>query len=661
MSSASILSVIQHYQRSIEHSQDDEGRLLHCINKLYRLPVRVEHLQETGVGKTVNSLRKYNGEIGVAAKALVTKWKAMVAAEEEPPEANNCQGDDDDDGNNANGHGSSDDDPYNQNHTQGKGTSQEQHQKNTLSQNTSKEEQSMHKNKSSSDYRSKSHNEDKSNKSSYEQSSSKQKRRIEQEEKEIYSEKKSKHSERDNEVKNLENDKHKSSKEKSERSRERSEKQSSSRDVKTTSPEMSHHKSGADSKEKKDSARGENQNEYTSSSKQQLNHASEKTRKNKKEDKEKQGSSREKDKNERSKESKHDKTKSSPNDSSHRDKHHKSSTSHSSTSGSKPSTSAIERPSSSTAHTKADSGHSSRKRPHDSDSNDGSPTKAKVSKTPKSIKLKSKTNDNEEEVGADEGIDSSMGANFADVLGMLNMPTKKSKKLLNNSKSPTPSKIPLNEKPHSSSSNSNSKNEYRPSSMSSASTSAKPVDEKPELLSASAKLAPLDPSIVFELPTISTNYKPLPHNKTVMDCVYRNSGAVVNTPKPVRTLTDAEALSHSISSKTMRTKIYSGIKTGQVLQVPSLFDLCIRILQKNIDALEYTGGVPFEVLRPVLERATPPQLLTFEEYNPYMMEDSDCLWQIHVQRNYRTKKRMEMESWREMYLVCMQSIIIRAF
>ncbi|XP_017493868.1 PREDICTED: transcription elongation factor B polypeptide 3-like, partial [Rhagoletis zephyria] len=252
----------------------------------------------------------------------------------------------------------------------------------------------------------------------------------------------------------------------------------------------------------------------------------------------------------------------------------------------------------------------------------------------------------------DEGIDSSMGANFADVLGMLNMPTKKSKKLLNNSKSPTPSKIPLNEKPHSSSSNSNSKNEYRPSSMSSASTSAKPVDEKPELLSASAKLAPLDPSIVFELPTISTNYKPLPHNKTVMDCVYRNSGAVVNTPKPVRTLTDAEALSHSISSKTMRTKIYSGIKTGQVLQVPSLFDLCIRILQKNIDALEYTGGVPFEVLRPVLERATPPQLLTFEEYNPYMMEDSDCLWQIHVQRNYRTKKRMEMESWREMYLRC---------
>ena len=42
----------------------------------------VQHLQETGIGKTVNTLRKYEGEVGVAAKALVAKWKAMVAAEE---------------------------------------------------------------------------------------------------------------------------------------------------------------------------------------------------------------------------------------------------------------------------------------------------------------------------------------------------------------------------------------------------------------------------------------------------------------------------------------------------------------------------------------------------------------------------------------------------
>lgn len=42
----------------------------------------MEHLQETGIGRTVNALRKDEGEIGVAAKALVAKWKTMVASEE---------------------------------------------------------------------------------------------------------------------------------------------------------------------------------------------------------------------------------------------------------------------------------------------------------------------------------------------------------------------------------------------------------------------------------------------------------------------------------------------------------------------------------------------------------------------------------------------------
>lgn len=58
---------------------------MHCINKLYKLPVNVNHLQETGVGKTVNSLRKIEGEkgLGDAAKALVAKWKTMVMLEDE--------------------------------------------------------------------------------------------------------------------------------------------------------------------------------------------------------------------------------------------------------------------------------------------------------------------------------------------------------------------------------------------------------------------------------------------------------------------------------------------------------------------------------------------------------------------------------------------------
>lgn len=44
------------------------------------MPVTVGHLEKTGVGRTVNALRKLNGDVGDAAKSLVLKWKEMVEA-----------------------------------------------------------------------------------------------------------------------------------------------------------------------------------------------------------------------------------------------------------------------------------------------------------------------------------------------------------------------------------------------------------------------------------------------------------------------------------------------------------------------------------------------------------------------------------------------------
>lgn len=38
-------------------------------------------LQVTRIGRTVSDLRKIDGEVGVAAKALIAKWKSMVVAE----------------------------------------------------------------------------------------------------------------------------------------------------------------------------------------------------------------------------------------------------------------------------------------------------------------------------------------------------------------------------------------------------------------------------------------------------------------------------------------------------------------------------------------------------------------------------------------------------
>lgn len=219
------------------------------------------------------------------------------------------------------------------------------------------------------------------------------------------------------------------------------------------------------------------------------------------------------------------------------------------------------------------------------------------------------------------------------------------------SKSPTKSSNSIS---HSSKSKSNNINSL--ASGSNSSKSRKPSTELPAappllLLTPKAKLPPLEDITADILPstTITNNYKPMPLNPLVMDCIFRQQQG----SKPMRMMTDEEALCASISTKTIRTKVYSGIKTGAIFAVPTLLELCVRLLQKNIDALEYTGGVPFEILKPILERATPDQLFTFEHYNPYLMDDSDMLWQQHCIRKFRGCKRREMETWREMYSRCL--------
>lgn len=202
----------------------------------------------------------------------------------------------------------------------------------------------------------------------------------------------------------------------------------------------------------------------------------------------------------------------------------------------------------------------------------------------------------------------------------------------------------------SSSAATSSKARTSASSSASSGKSQKSSGAPLSLLSPKAKLPPLeDLSSELPPPLIPNDYKPSPLNALVMDLVFKPPN---NSSKPLRFMTDEEALGASMSSRTARTKVYSGVKTGALMQVPTLLDLCVRLLQKNIDAIEYTGGVPFDILRPILERATPKQLLSFEHFNPYLMDDSDVLWQLHCHWKFRGKKRLEMETWREMFLRC---------
>ena len=82
----------------------------------------------------------------------------------------------------------------------------------------------------------------------------------------------------------------------------------------------------------------------------------------------------------------------------------------------------------------------------------------------------------------------------------------------------------------------------------------------------------------------------------------------------------------------------------------------LRHVEFYTAALEFTGGVPFDLLRPVLERASSIQLYSLENFNSYLIADTDPLWKTLCQKEYRKAVREELETWRELYLVSVASI-----
>ncbi|XP_074093313.1 elongin-A-like [Macrotis lagotis] len=95
--------------------------------------------------------------------------------------------------------------------------------------------------------------------------------------------------------------------------------------------------------------------------------------------------------------------------------------------------------------------------------------------------------------------------------------------------------------------------------------------------------------------------------------------------------------------------VYSGSKVASLPKMLSLYKQCIHVLQNNIDLLQEVGGVPFDILEPVLECCTPKQLSRVEEYNPNFIKLADHLWKRHCQREFKNEQQQDKESWREMY------------
>ncbi|CAL8143967.1 unnamed protein product [Orchesella dallaii] len=273
-----------------------------------------------------------------------------------------------------------------------------------------------------------------------------------------------------------------------------------------------------------------------------------------------------------------------------------------------------------------------------------------------------------------EEIDSTSGVNFADVLGYLDT-SPKNKKI----KKEEVEKPHKKHEPHSSSSQSHKsdhhKKHHSPSSSKhsreSSSSSSKKYERDSEVTKMIKKpVHSKIESVIKPAVNISPNYKPT--SSSFSSAPRPGSSNGHSAPLPHIDLSDlgsadysepliaktpyhpsqADALSTMLSSRNARSKVYSGVKSGRKGEVPTLYDLCMQVIKDNIGDLGYTGGIPYDILRPALERANPQQLMNIEAQNDYLIGETDELWQFHCKRDFRGKCPEETESWRELYERC---------
>ncbi|XP_040501488.1 elongin-A [Ursus maritimus] len=163
--------------------------------------------------------------------------------------------------------------------------------------------------------------------------------------------------------------------------------------------------------------------------------------------------------------------------------------------------------------------------------------------------------------------------------------------------------------------------------------------------SAKLKKVPTDALPVLPdlpLPMIQANYRPLPTLELMSSF----------PPKRKALSSPQEEEEAGFTGRRMNSKmqVYSGSKCAYLPKMMTLHQQCIRVLKNNIDSIFEVGGVPYSVLEPVLERCTPDQLYRIEEYNHVLIEETDQLWKVHCHRDFKEERPEEYESWREMYL-----------
>ncbi|XP_065202608.1 transcription elongation factor B polypeptide 3-like [Planococcus citri] len=530
-----LIKTIERYQNSIQlvnPPDRDAQRVLHYVRKLSKLPIKLEELEKTGVGKTINALRKCQGTVGDEASLLVGKWKAIAKKQVHEEELASRKRSDADSHSDNQSPGSE----YSSNVVKSSKKIKSDDEKPIKESKPKSSKDKVQNGKDSSHDRKRKHSHDKD--------------KHERKEKYVKVEPSSDY-EDENGLDEPRVDKESSRKsikvEDKHRDNDKKKKKEKPDENNVTKKEKEHDKKHKSSKHKDDKNHHRHHSSKSSHTEKKHDSKSDSEKYRERSDKKKDSSK-----------SSHDSDKKSSKSS--RKESHKSSSKYSSK---EPSVSYVNN--------------------HDSDSDDynGSPT-----------------NHTDDDFGA----------------ALLGIPLAVSPA----KKRDTPSKY----------------------SSSIQSSPASPLNSGSDfdVLSNSVKLEPLDDLDLEKLKADT--------------CITKDDIIRQRSNLRLKEISEEEALNSMTTTKNQRTKVFSGCKSRISVKFPTLFELCVRILQDNFDSLEFTGGVPFDVLKPILEKVTAEQLGRFEHYNPYLIGETDELWAYHVKKHFSRAKRLELESWRDVYMRC---------
>ncbi|CAF1242272.1 unnamed protein product [Adineta ricciae] len=99
-----------------------------------------------------------------------------------------------------------------------------------------------------------------------------------------------------------------------------------------------------------------------------------------------------------------------------------------------------------------------------------------------------------------------------------------------------------------------------------------------------------------------------------------------------------------------RQAIYSGKRACRT-SIPSLQDLCVDVLKDNIEDSSrwHFNRLPYEIVKPILDVATPDQLYRIIDNNPDYYDDVQPLWQKFCSIHYKDAELDENETYFELY------------